>query len=172
MRFSKQELIKVFLFSVFNFLLFINCSQDRVENDNPLIGTWKFISIGGMNSEGQKFLPYGDNPYGRLIYDANGNMCVLLMKRGRSKFQSNDIAISTCEELRSAFIGFDAYSGEYTIDTIRGAVTHKIEAARFPNWENTNQIRNYLFRNDTLFLSAEVKFGGDVWNLKAVLIDM
>jgi len=149
-----------------------SCSDHSQQNKNPLIGTWKFISIGGMNPNGQTFLPYGEEPYGRLMYDTKGNMCVMLMRSGRPKFKSNDMATSTCEEIRAAFMGFDAYCGTYKIDTVKGTVTHQIEGARFPNWENSEQIRNYSVRGDSLFLSASVKFGGDIWELKGVLIAM
>lgn len=40
------------------------------------------------------------------------------------------------EEVRAAFMGFDTYCGTYKIDTVKGTVTHQIEGARFPNWEN------------------------------------
>jgi len=149
-----------------------SCSVHVQQKKNPLIGTWKFISIEGINSMGQTFLPYGNEPYGRLMYDAKGNMCILLMKPERPKFKSNDMAISTCEEVRAAFMSFDAYCGTYQIDIAKGTVTHQIEGARFPNWENSKQIRNYSVRGDSLFLSASVKTGGDVWELKAVLIVM
>ena len=159
----------LYLFCTLLFFSATSCSDHAQQNKNPLIGTWKFISIGGMNSNEQTFLPYGEEPYGRLMYDAKGNMCVLLMRPGRPKFKSNDMATSTCEELRAAFMGFDAYCGTYKIDTAKGTVTHQIEGTRFPNWENSEQIRNYSVRGDTLFLSASVKVGGDTWELKGVL---
>ena len=165
-----EQLAKKKSISNDQFGIAMSCSDHVQQNKNPLIGTWKFISIGGMNSNGQIFLPYGEVPYGRLMYDAKGYMCVLLMQPGRPKFKSNDMATGTCEEVRAAFMGFDAYCGTYMIDTVKGTVTHQIEGARFPNWENSEQIRNYSVRGDSLILSASVKVGGDIWELKGVLI--
>ena len=173
MNISIQRSTSLFLISLILFCCIIGCNNNSdQQNRNPLVGTWKFISIVGMNSNGQTFFPYGEKPYGRLMYDSKGNMIVLLMKHERPKFKSDDMATSTCDEIRVAFEGFDAYCGTYLLDREKQTVTHRIEGARFPNWENTDQIRHYSVRSDSLFLSASVPVGGDLWDLKAVLISM
>jgi dipeptidyl aminopeptidase/acylaminoacyl peptidase len=63
------------------------------QTKNLLIGTWKFISLVGKNSEGEIFHPYGKDLYGRLMYDPNGNMSVFLMRPDRPKFAADDIYI-------------------------------------------------------------------------------
>ncbi|MEJ2543622.1 MAG: lipocalin-like domain-containing protein [Calditrichaceae bacterium] len=137
---------------------------------NLLIGTWKFISLVGRNSEGEIFHPYGKDLYGRLMYDSNGNMSVFLMRPNRPKFAADDIYKGTPEEIKSAFENFDAYCGSYTIDKDKGTVTHHIEGSRFPNWEGSDQTRYYTFSNDTLSLSAKIRAQGKDWELKAILV--
>jgi uncharacterized protein len=140
------------------------------QTKNLFIGTWKFISLVGENSEGEIFNPYGNDLYGRLMYDLNGNMSVFLMRPNRPKFAAGDIYKGTPKEIKSAFENFDAYCGTYTIDKDKGTVTHHIEGSRFPNWEGSEQTRYYTFLNDTLSLSAKIKLKGKDWELKAVLV--
>jgi len=81
------------------------------QTKNVFVGTWKFISLAGKNSEGEIFRPYGENFYGRLMYDLNGNMSVFLMRPDRPKFAADDIYKGTPEEIKFAFENFDAYCG-------------------------------------------------------------
>jgi hypothetical protein len=140
------------------------------QTKNLFIGTWKFISLVGENSEGEIFHPYGKDLYGRLMYDSNGNMSVFLMRPDRPKFAADDIYKGTPEEIKFTFENFDAYCGTYTIDKDNGTITHHIEGSRFPNWEGSEQTRYYTFLNDTLSLSAKIKLKGKDWELKAVLV--
>jgi len=144
--------------------------ENEEEENNLFVGTWKFISLVGENSEGDIFHPYGENLYGKLMYDSKGNMSVLLMRFNRPKFVSGDIYNGTSEEIKFAFENFDAYCGTYKIDINKGTVTHFIEGSRFPNWEGTNQVRYYKFSNDTLILSAKLLLQEKEWELKAELI--
>jgi len=137
---------------------------------NLLIGTWKFISLVGKNSEGDIFQPYGENFYGRLMYDLKGNVSVFLMRPNRPNFVADDIYKGTSEEIKFAYENFDAYCGTYTIDKDKGMVTHHIEGSRFPNWEGSDQTRYYEFSNDTLSLSAKIKAQGKYWEFKAILV--
>jgi hypothetical protein len=140
------------------------------QTKNLFIGTWKFISLVGKNSEGEILHPYGKDLYGRLMYDSNGNMSVFLMRPDRPKFAAGDIYKGTPEEIKFAYENFDAYCGTYKIDKDNGTVTHHIEGSRFPNWEGSDQTRYYRFSNDTLSLSAKIKLKGKDWKLNAVLV--
>lgn len=140
------------------------------QTKNLFIGTWKFISLMGKNSEGEIFHPYGKELYGRLMYDSNGNMSVFLMRPDRPKFAANDIYKGIPEEIKYAFENFDAYCGTYTIDIDKGTVTHHVEGSRFPNWEGSDQTRYFKFSNDTLSLSAIIKAQRKDWELKAILV--
>jgi hypothetical protein len=137
---------------------------------NLFVGTWKFISLVGESNEGDIFHPYGENLYGKLMYDTKGNMSVFLMRLNRPKFISGDIYNGTSEEIKYTFENFDAYCGTYKIDFDKETVTHCIEGSRFPNWEGTNQVRYYDFANDSLILTATLVLQEKEWALKAVLI--
>ena len=143
--------------------------KERIKN-NQFVGTWKFISLTGVSSEGDIFYPYGEKLYGRLTYDAKKNMSVFLMRFNRPKFVSGDIYNGTPEEIKFAFENFDAYCGTYKLDIDKETITHFIEGSRFPNWKGTKQVRYYEFSHDTLTLSATLVAQEKEWELKAELI--
>ncbi len=60
-----------------------------------VVGTWKLISAKADNSKGDVIYPYGENPFGVLMYDTSGYMSVLIIRIGRSKFVSGDPFSST-----------------------------------------------------------------------------
>ena len=129
-----------------------------------ITGTWKLISADAKSQNNDSVQPYGENPYGRLMYDKDGNMSVILMRRGRSKFISDDIYGGSTEEIKEAFEGFDAYCGTYEVDIKNGVVTHNIEGARFPNWEGTDQQRFFELSDGRLVLkTAPIPGLGTEW---------
>ena len=93
-------------------LLAVTCNTSK--QSNLFIGTWKFISLPTESSVGDIYLPYDENPFGRLMYDHNGNRSAFLMRPNRPKFESGDIYNGTPEEIKSAFENFDAYYGKMT----------------------------------------------------------
>ena len=119
-----------------------------------LVGTWKLLSAINRNPDEDKVYPFGENPFGRLMYDANGNVSVFIMRTGRSKFVSGDHMGGTAEEIKEAFEGFLAYCGTYKIDQDKGTITHHIEGDKFPNWEGTDQLRYFKFSDNRLILKT------------------
>jgi ribonuclease BN (tRNA processing enzyme) len=158
--------------------LIIGCIQSKepdrgrtMTKINSLIGTWKFVSLEARSSKGEVIYPYGENLYGILTYNPDGRMYFLGMRPGRPKFASGDPFSGTPEEIKDAFLGFDAYCGTYDIDSQNGIVTHHIEGSKFPNWEGTDQTRYFELSADELILTAPpMTLRGEQWDLKAVLV--
>jgi len=145
---------------------------NTVPESQRFVGTWKFLSLTGKSNEGDFFAPYGENLFGRLMYDAGGNMSFFAMQPGRPRFASGDMLKGTPEEIKEAFEKMDAYCGTYTVDTVKKTVTHHIQGSRFPNWEGGEQVRHYKFNTDTLTLSAKLVLSNKEWLLKAELIKL
>lgn len=118
------------------------------------VGTWKLLSHIGQSPNEDPIYTFGENPFGRLMYDNNGNMSVFIMRRGRSKFVSSDPTGGTAEEIKEAFEGLLAYCGTYEIDEDKKTVTHYIEGEKFPNWESTEQIRFFQLSGNQLTLNT------------------
>lgn len=119
---------------------------------NSIVGTWILVSVKAKNTNDDEIYPFGDNPVGKIIYTADGDMSVVCMRADRPKFASGDPLGGTFEEIKQAFEGLDAYCGTYEIDTGNGVVKHHVEACRFPNWEGTTQVRNFTFLDDQVQL--------------------
>jgi hypothetical protein len=95
-----------------------------------LIGTWKLVSN-----------PYWPDAVGRLMYAADGQMCVTLMRPDRLKFSTaTPFGGSTAEERAAAAAGYFNYCGSYHVNEEKGIVTDRIELSLFPNWVGTAQV--------------------------------
>jgi len=134
-----------------------------------LIGTWKFKSMKVKTEKGEVLYPYGENLFGMLIYTPSGHMSVLLMRPDRPRFASNDPLGGSSEEIESAYGGFDAYCGTYSVDEEKGTVTHHVEGSKFPNWIGTNQVRYFEFSDNKLLLYATLKIKDEQWKFEGIL---
>ena len=83
--------------------------MERVEREK-FVGAWNLVSYEARSDDGRVVQPYGPSPYGRLMYDADGYMSVLLMASGRDKFESDNPSRSTPDEAKAAF---DAFMASY-----------------------------------------------------------
>lgn len=122
---------------------------------HPLLGAWQLEQCEISSENGDKLLPYGENPQGFLFYSEGGLMSVSLMCSDRERFASEDLAAASTDEKIAAFDSFDAYSGKYEIDASKSLVTHYIKCARVPNWVGGIQRRAYRAIGDNLILSSE-----------------
>ena len=127
---------------------------------SDLVGTWRLLSYEARDSEGRVQYPLGERLTGQLIYESGGNMSVQVMTDGRPLFAANDSAHGTDAEVRTAFDGYTAYFGNYTVDAPALTVTHHIRGCSYPNWVGTDQRRHYELNGDRLLLSARIAFDG------------
>jgi hypothetical protein len=95
-----------------------------------LIGTWQLVSN-----------PYWPDAVGRLMYAADGQMCITLMRPDRLKFSTaTPFGGSTAEERAAAAAGYFNYCGSYHVNDEKDIVTDRIELSLFPNWVGTEQV--------------------------------
>jgi hypothetical protein len=95
-----------------------------------LLGTWQLVSH-----------PYFTDAVGRLLYAADGQMCVTLMRPDRQKFSTaSPFGGSTAEERAAAAAGYFNYCGSYHVNEEKGIVTERVELSLFPNWVGTEQM--------------------------------
>ena len=122
---------------------------------NPLVGTWKLDSFEIRQASGVKQNPFGDHPFGQMIYTENGRFSAQLAQPGRIPVQSGDMMDSSHEELASNFRGFISYFGSYNYDEKTKTVLHHVEGSLFPNWENDTLKRTVKATKDTIELTTE-----------------
>ena len=148
-------------------VLFAGCAgqgskpADSVDNAvaSRLVGTWSLARYEARVGDQPPTLPFGPHAAGRLMYDGLGHMAVQLLVPDRPLFASPDWTEGTPTEIETAFEGFVAYYGDYTLDEAAGTITHHLKGAHYPNWIGTQQVRTFRFEGDTLVLSTPPFFG-------------
>jgi lipocalin-like protein len=131
-----------------------------------VVGTWRLVSCEGRRATGEVSRPYGDAPFGLLMYGADGYMAGFVMRPGRPPFASGDRFRGSAEEMRAAHEGFQAYCGTYEVDRDRARIVHHVAADFFPNYVGTDLERHFALENGILVLETPpVVRGGQTWTL-------
>ena len=115
-----------------------------------LVGSWTEVSItaGGGGTQAQ---PFGPNPNGMMMVDADGHISLTTLRSGLPKFQSNNRTTGTADENKAIVQGSIAYFGTYVIDEATHEITITIKGSTFPNFDGTIQKRLLSFRGDDEF---------------------
>ncbi len=103
--------------------------------------------------------PFGHHPSGFLRYEPDGDMICIIAKPGRQPFRSSRQFEASEAEKARAYEGLFVYAGTYELSP--GGVTHHVEFALFPNWENSVQARRIAhLGTGRLCLEADVRGKG------------
>jgi len=116
----------------------------------PFTGTWTLVSVANVLPDGTHVEPYGPNPQGILMFDAEGRYSLQIFRSGRARFASGDKSRGTAEEYKATVEGTNSHFGKYSIDEAGHVITFRIEHASFPNWEGTEQKRSFTRTGDEL----------------------
>src|SRR5262245_16836714 len=100
---------------------------------DQLVGTWLFVSASDVKPDGTKVDPWGPNPKGAAMYDANGRFTFMIMRSDLPKFASNNRAQATAEEGKAVAQGMVAFYGTYVINEADKTLTTRIEGSSYPN---------------------------------------
>jgi hypothetical protein len=101
-----------------------------------------------------RYAAHGEQPIGRISYDASGRMWAMLLPPGRAPVDRD----SAPEQYRDTMRGVVAYYGTYTIDESTQRVIHHVEAASNPAWIGDDFIRWYRFEGPNLLISLNQSF--------------
>ena len=124
------------------------------QSPSPVIGRWRLIAVEAHDDAGSVSYIFGRHPQGQVMYDAAGNVYVLLFDPDRPQFASGDRLRGTSQEIQSAFEGSVAYYGRYTLDQAAGRVTHHVLGSTFPNWIGTDLVRYFKIDGQRLSLKT------------------
>ena len=108
---------------------------------DQLVGTWTLLLVDNIRSDGTHVAGYGSNPGGSLIFAPNGHYSLQIIKYGRPAFAAKSRMAGTADENKAAVQGMISHFGTYTVDEAGKAITFRIEASSFPNWDATVQKR-------------------------------
>jgi len=115
-----------------------------------ILGAWELESRTVQKANGETVIDpiMGQQPAGRLFYDASGHMALLLMRQGRT--QPIDAADATNPRLA---LGYDAYFGTFRVNERDHTITHHVEGSLFPEDLGKDFQRALNVDGDTLTLS-------------------
>jgi hypothetical protein len=114
---------------------------------DQLVGSWSLVSL-TLNQDGKKREPFGSNPTGLMIFDANGRFAQVITRPDVAKFASGNRETGTPEENKAAVQGSIANFGTYTVS--EGTLSLRIEGSSFPNWRGADQKRTIAISGDEL----------------------
>lgn len=121
-----------------------------------LIGTWQLISQHTEYPDGRIEITRGMQPIGILMYDAQGNMSVQLLRT-----ESIDQHHTDLTTFDTAMDEYHGYFGTYEVDEAEKTVYHNIIGAAFPLYRGTRQVRRFELDGDTLTLRSHATIKGD-----------
>jgi hypothetical protein len=111
------------------------------------IGTWKLVSI-----ESEESRLFGDRPVGILIYDADGNVAVQIMRNPRPSLAGGP-AFPPAKEVQVAYKGYYAYYGTWEVNEQQGTIVHHLEGSLRPGDVGKDFVRAYKFTGNRLALT-------------------
>jgi hypothetical protein len=130
-------------------------------NATTLSGTWVMTAAYEILADGTRTTNYGEHPNGLLMIDQQGRYSLQIFRPNRPKFASGDKTRGTPEEYRESVLGASTHTGRVEIDAARRKLIFKIDAASYPNWDGTQQIRDYTFKDGTLTYAVPATASGN-----------
>jgi Lipocalin-like domain len=126
-----------------------------------LVGAWTLVSLTAGEEADQTF-PYGANPKGSMMVDANGRFMITVVRSDLPKFASNNRMTATPDEATAVVQGSIAYYGSYSIDEATRVITVNVEGSTFPNFTGGTQTRILSFKGDdeVTYLNPTPSHGG------------
>lgn len=129
-----------------------------------LVGAWQLVTRTVRRSDGTVLADpvLGEQPLGRLYYDASGVMMLQMMRQARTAAIETPINPQDRANPR-VILGYDAYFGRYTVDERAGTITHRVEGSLFPEDLGKDFVRLFTLDGDTLTLRfTSAAAGGEI----------
>jgi lipocalin-like protein len=124
-----------------------------------IVGTWTAVSQ-YVDQDGKKVEPFGSNPKGMVVYDANGRFVLVLQREALPRFASNSRMTGTAEENKAIVQGSIAYFGRYSIDEKERKINLHFDGSTYPNWDGDDQTRLIAISGDELKIISPVSAVG------------
>src|ERR1700761_1864288 len=129
--------------------------------DPSLAGTWTLVAADVQHPDGSRERDYGSDPKGLLLIDAQGHYSLQIFKAELRPFASNDKGKGTVAEYKAVVMGSSTHFGSISVDRSAGTLTFHIQSASFPNWDGTQQTRQYEFKGGELSYHVSPRPNGD-----------
>ncbi len=127
---------------------------------HPLAGTWQMASAWEILADGSQVTTYTKHPDGLLLIDNNGRYSLQIFHPQRQKFVGSK-AKATPEELKTAVLGSSTHFGLISVDLTKQQLVFHIDAASYPNWNNTTQVRDFTLQENLLSYAVPATASGN-----------
>jgi hypothetical protein len=148
----------VLLVSCCGLLGHASAPQSKKSDREQILGAWRLESRTVRKANGEILVDpvLGNQPIGRLFYDASGYMMLQMMRQERAQAIS---VPSNPQDARSPRIvlGYDAYFGTFEVNEAAGMITHHVEGSLFPEDLGKDFQRVFRIEGDTFTLSFASK---------------
>ena len=115
------------------------------ERSEPFLGSWRLVSFEHTTATGEVSKPFGNEPSGLILYQADGHMSAHVCAGGAARLVSDDPLAASAQEALAAWRSYFGYWGSFAIDAEKGVVVHRVTGSSFPNWIGTDQVRYFRF---------------------------
>ena len=137
-------------------------SEQQATILQQLAGVWRLVTSEFRTSDGTVMYPLGEDARGQAIFTESGYMSGQLMRGDRPRFQADNQALGTPEEMQEAFLSYMAYCGRCEVDEENRTLTTHVDGSLFPNWTGGDQVRYYELAGDQLVLrTPPIPLGDD-----------
>jgi hypothetical protein len=133
--------------------------QQRSLKDR-LLGAWQLVSIDSVRADGSRLTAFGDKPEGIAFFDSTGHYIITVMRSGRPKYSVNDRTQGSVDENKATAQGTFTYFGTYTVSEPDRTLNIHVVGSSFPNWNGTDQKRQFTVSGDDLKLTNPVASTG------------
>lgn len=152
MTMNKTELFILLVIIITTF----SCNQNKTKKSenktNKLAGTWRLIEYSDFDSLSGKWIhPYGEHPKGYFTY-TNSGIVNLNISGENPLYISEDSAYKKPFTLGTLLDNAAGYFGTYTIDSKNTTVTHHPKGGSVLWYIGTDQHREFIIKEDTLFI--------------------
>jgi hypothetical protein len=129
-----------------------------------ILGAWQLESR-TVRTGGREILDpvLGQQPVGRLFYDASGRMSLQMMRQDRAQAIGKPSNPQDANNQR-VILGYDSYFGTFQLNESAGTITHHVEGSLFPEDLGKDFVRSFTIDGDmfTLGFTSKSAEGTDV----------
>lgn len=115
-----------------------------------LAGTWELVAANDRHPDGSETPAYGAQPRGVLMVAGDGRYSLQIFRSDRARFAANVKSGGTPEEMRAAVLGESTHFGTCAVRAATHTLEFRIDAASYPNWNGTVQVRPFTLVGDEL----------------------
>jgi hypothetical protein len=137
-----------------------NHLRDAILVLEQLVGTWTYVSVDIVRSDGTRLPLFGPSPSGLASFDTTGRYILLTARNNMPKFASGNRNRGTSEENRAVIEGSIAHFGTYTVNEADKTITFHIQTSTFPNWNGVEQKRPFTVTATELKWTTAASSGG------------